>query len=169
MDTPKLTTPCSIPNSVLSPTNEDTTLIRMHCFGLRVSILDFHLLTIMFLISTWPGVLALYRGLLPTVVRCFPACGALFITYEYTRLLFTPKSAQYSPEWPSYISVTIIIILSDSLYTLTMQHRHLRIKKGRPVVMVLKLFLTAIIQWVESSLRNIEGSPPKHKDQTINN
>jgi len=35
--------------------------------------------------------------------------------------------------------------------------------------MVLKLFLTAIIQRVESPLPNIEGSSPKHQDQTINN
>ena len=44
------------------------------------------------------GVLALYRGLLPTVIRSFPANGALFITYEYTRLLFIPHTIQYSTE-----------------------------------------------------------------------
>lgn len=31
------------------------------------------------------GVLALYNGLLPTVLRTFPSTGALFVAYEYTR------------------------------------------------------------------------------------
>lgn len=38
------------------------------------------------------GVLALYSGLVPTVVRCFPACGALFVTYEYTKRLLVPQT-----------------------------------------------------------------------------
>ncbi|CAG0891596.1 unnamed protein product, partial [Darwinula stevensoni] len=31
------------------------------------------------------GVMALYNGLLPTLVRTFPATGALFLAYEYSR------------------------------------------------------------------------------------
>lgn len=31
------------------------------------------------------GLLALYNGLLPTVLRTFPSTGALFVAYEYTR------------------------------------------------------------------------------------
>ena len=38
------------------------------------------------------GVLTLYRGLLPTMIRSFPANGALFITYEYTRTLLMPSN-----------------------------------------------------------------------------
>lgn len=31
------------------------------------------------------GVLALYRGLLPSVLRTIPATATLFVTYEYTK------------------------------------------------------------------------------------
>lgn len=31
------------------------------------------------------GLLALYNGLIPTVLRTFPSTGALFLAYEYTR------------------------------------------------------------------------------------
>jgi len=31
------------------------------------------------------GILALYNGLGPTIVRTFPATGALFLAYEYTK------------------------------------------------------------------------------------
>lgn len=31
------------------------------------------------------GVLALYNGLIPTVLRTFPASGALFLAVEYTK------------------------------------------------------------------------------------
>lgn len=33
------------------------------------------------------GVTALYSGLKPTVIRAFPANGALFLAYEYSRKL----------------------------------------------------------------------------------
>ena len=33
------------------------------------------------------GALALYNGLLPTLIRTFPATGALFIAYETSREL----------------------------------------------------------------------------------
>lgn len=33
------------------------------------------------------GPRALYKGLGPTLVRCFPACGALFVAYEGTQQL----------------------------------------------------------------------------------
>ena len=33
------------------------------------------------------GPRALYKGLGPTLVRCFPACGALFVAYEGTQKL----------------------------------------------------------------------------------
>lgn len=33
------------------------------------------------------GVLALYSGLKPTMIRAFPANGALFLAYEYSRKL----------------------------------------------------------------------------------
>ena len=33
------------------------------------------------------GVLALYNGLTPTVIRTFPATGALFFAYEYSKKL----------------------------------------------------------------------------------
>lgn len=36
------------------------------------------------------GVLAFYRGLMPTLIRSFPANGALFVTYEYARTLLMP-------------------------------------------------------------------------------
>jgi solute carrier family 25 ornithine transporter 2/15 len=31
------------------------------------------------------GILALYNGLTPTVIRTFPATGALFFAYEYSK------------------------------------------------------------------------------------
>lgn len=33
------------------------------------------------------GVFALYSGLKPTMIRAFPANGALFLAYEYSRKL----------------------------------------------------------------------------------
>lgn len=42
------------------------------------------------------GMLALYRGLFPTLLRSFPANGALFVTYEYTRTLFTPVNTYFT-------------------------------------------------------------------------
>lgn len=35
------------------------------------------------------GVRALYNGLGPTLVRTFPATGALFLAYEYTKKFLT--------------------------------------------------------------------------------
>jgi solute carrier family 25 ornithine transporter 2/15 len=35
------------------------------------------------------GVRALYNGLGPTVIRTFPATGALFVAYEYTKKFLT--------------------------------------------------------------------------------
>ena len=35
------------------------------------------------------GVAALYKGLGPTLLRTFPATGALFVAYEYTKLSLT--------------------------------------------------------------------------------
>ena len=35
------------------------------------------------------GVAALYKGLGPTLLRTFPATGALFVAYEYTKLTLT--------------------------------------------------------------------------------
>ena len=31
------------------------------------------------------GILALYNGLTPTLIRTFPATGALFFAYEYSK------------------------------------------------------------------------------------
>lgn len=39
---------------------------------------------IMFVIY-FPGVLALYNGLKPTLVRTIPATAALFVVYEYSK------------------------------------------------------------------------------------
>lgn len=41
----------------------------------------------MFVIIHKEGPKALYRGLGPTLMRCFPACGALFVAYEGTQQL----------------------------------------------------------------------------------
>lgn len=41
----------------------------------------------MFQIIRSEGPRALYKGLGPTLVRCFPACGALFVAYEGTQQL----------------------------------------------------------------------------------
>jgi len=41
----------------------------------------------MFVIIRKEGPKALYRGLGPTLMRCFPACGALFVAYEGTQQL----------------------------------------------------------------------------------
>lgn len=41
----------------------------------------------MFQIVRNEGPRALYKGLGPTLVRCFPACGALFVAYEGTQKL----------------------------------------------------------------------------------
>ncbi|EDV24393.1 uncharacterized protein TRIADDRAFT_5000, partial [Trichoplax adhaerens] len=38
-------------------------------------------------ISRTTGFFSLYRGLAPTIIRSFPANGALFLTYEYTKKL----------------------------------------------------------------------------------
>ena len=39
------------------------------------------------------GVMALYNGLTPTLIRTFPATGALFFAYEYTKKLMHQLSA----------------------------------------------------------------------------
>ncbi|KAG1678331.1 Mitochondrial ornithine transporter 1 [Nymphon striatum] len=45
-------------------------------------------LTVLMRIAKSEGILALYNGLGPTLVRTFPATGALFLTYEYTKKVF---------------------------------------------------------------------------------
>jgi len=39
------------------------------------------------------GALALYNGLTPTLIRTFPATGALFFAYEYSKKLMTQLSS----------------------------------------------------------------------------
>ncbi|KAM4699846.1 mitochondrial ornithine transporter 1-like [Discoglossus pictus] len=41
------------------------------------------------------GILALYSGLKPTLIRAFPANGALFLTYEYSRKLMIKQLDSY--------------------------------------------------------------------------
>ena len=45
------------------------------------------------------GVLAFYRGLIPTLLRSFPANGALFVTYEYTRTLLMPQTQTFKQSY----------------------------------------------------------------------
>lgn len=41
------------------------------------------------------GITALYSGLKPTMIRAFPANGALFLAYEYSRKLMMSQFEAY--------------------------------------------------------------------------
>lgn len=55
-----------------------------HSYSLITQKVSFLLIWIIFFHT---GPRALYKGLGPTLVRCFPACGALFVAYEGTQKL----------------------------------------------------------------------------------
>ena len=59
-------------------------------YSISVLLLDLDiLLTIILDLLFYEGVAALYKGLGPTLLRTFPATGALFVAYEYTKLSLT--------------------------------------------------------------------------------
>jgi len=54
---------------------------------IQINKLNISMIACMRQIAKNEGILALYNGLLPTVVRTFPATGALFLAYETTKKL----------------------------------------------------------------------------------
>ena len=47
------------------------------------------LLTVLLRIARNEGIAGLYKGLTPTLLRTFPATGALFVAFEYTKEFLT--------------------------------------------------------------------------------
>ncbi|CAM1292336.1 SLC25A15 (predicted) [Pycnogonum litorale] len=60
---------------------------------MQVENLSDNFLKILVRIARTEGILALYNGLGPTMVRTFPATGALFLTYEYTKKLLARNNS----------------------------------------------------------------------------
>lgn len=69
---------------------------------IQVQNLDHGMLTVGLNIVRREGILALYNGLLPSVLRTIPATATLFVVYEYTKKLlheqFDPKSVPTDKE-----------------------------------------------------------------------
>ena len=65
----------------------DTTLIPIFCLTLfkQVAGISAPLIKTAIDIYKREGILALYNGLTPTLIRTFPATGALFFAYEYSK------------------------------------------------------------------------------------